>query len=83
MTHPGKSEFVSVILDALRRCQQGVGDLHIGMHMLVLIYNTFYPGMLQVVQAVLHWRQIQQNPLHWYQPSRGMAVITWTVLERM
>ena len=64
VTHPGKSEFVSVILDALRRCQQGVGNFHIGMHMLVLVYKIFYPGMLQVVQAILRWKEIQLNPFH-------------------
>lgn len=40
VTHPGKAEFVNVILDALDRYQQGVCDLHIGMHMLVLIYKN-------------------------------------------
>ena len=53
VTHPGKTEFVNTILQALSRCQQGVGDLHVAMHMLVMIYKIYYPGMLQVVQAVL------------------------------
>ena len=64
ITHPGKAEFVRVILEALTQCQQGVGDLHIAMHMLVLIFKIYYPGMLQVVQAVLRWKRIQLNPLH-------------------
>ena len=53
VTHPGKAEFVSVILNALNQCQQGVGDLHIRMCMMVLIYTVYYPWMIQVIQAVL------------------------------
>ena len=45
ITHPGKAEFVSVILNPLNQCQQGVGNLHILMHMLVLIYKIHYHGM--------------------------------------
>ena len=37
VTHPGKSEFVNVILEVLNRFQLVVGDLHIIMHMLLLI----------------------------------------------
>ena len=83
ITHPGKAEFVRVILEALAQCQQGVGDLHIAMHMLVLIFKIYYPGMLQVIQAVLRWKRIQLNPLHRYQSSRDLAEITYILLERM
>ena len=83
VTHPGKAEFVSVLLEALHQCQQGVGDLHIGMHMMVLIYKIYYPGMMQVLQAVLRWKRIQLNPLHRYQSSCDLAVMTYNVLERL
>ena len=53
VTHPSKADFVEIIISALKQCQQGIGDLHVAMYMLVLIYAVFYPGMLQVVQAVL------------------------------
>ena len=83
VTHPGKAEFVDVILRALKQCRQGIGDLHVGMHMMVVIFNVFYPGMLQVVQAVLRWKRIQLNPLHRYQVSVDLCMMTYRVLESM
>ena len=83
VTHPGKAEFVDVILRALKQCRQGIGDLHVGMHMMVVIFNVFYPSMFQVVQAVLRWKRIQLNPLHRYQVSVDLCMMTYRVLERM
>lgn len=60
VTHPGKVDFFSNILDALNQYQQGVGDLHIGMHMMVLLYKVCYLGMIQVLQAVLAWALIRE-----------------------
>ena len=60
-----------------------MGDLHVDMHILVLIYKIYYPGMMQVIQAVLRWKKIQLNPLHRYQSSRDLAEMTYNVLERM
>lgn len=37
ITHPRKAEFVDTILTALKCCQPSVGDLHIAMHMMVVI----------------------------------------------
>ena len=76
VTYPGKVEFVSVILDALNQYQQGVIDLHIEIHMIVLIYKVYYPGTLKVIQMVLRWKCIQLNPLHRYQSSCDLAVMT-------
>ena len=49
ITHPEKAEFVEVILTAFKRCQQGVGHLHIAMHMMNFIYSIYYPGLLRIV----------------------------------
>lgn len=53
ITHLGKAEYVDTLLTALKRYQQSVGDLHIAMHMMVVIFNIYYPILLQVVQSVL------------------------------
>lgn len=76
LTHPGQSEFVKNILTAMRQVREGPGDLHIGMHMLVLIHLYFYPGLLQVCQANLQWKRIQLNPLKNYQASRWLCFST-------
>ena len=39
--------------------------------------------MLQVVQAVLRWKIIQLNPLHRYQSSQDLVVMTVNVFEHM
>ena len=80
VTHPGKTEFMHTILQVLNQCQQGVGDLHVAMPMLVMIFKVYYPAMLRVVHAMLRWKRIQLNPLHRYQSSRDLLIMTVNVL---
>ena len=60
-----------------------MGDIHISMHMLVIIYNVYYPGLLQVLQGVLRWKMIQLNHLQRYQLSKDLCLMTLHVLEQM
>ena len=48
-----------------------------------MIFKMYYPAILQVVHAVLRWKRIQLNPLHRYQSSRDLLIMTVNVLERM
>lgn len=51
--------------------------------MMVLIYKVYYPGMMQVLQAVLRWKRVQLNPLHRYQSSCDLEMMTYNVLEKL
>ena len=83
VTHPGKVDVAVQLINAVGTLRQGVGDLHISMHMLVVVFMFFYPGFLQVVQAVLHWKRIKLNPLTRYQSSRDLVHVVHSVLEHM
>ena len=61
LTHPGNAEFVHNIMKAMNCIREGVGDLHVHMHMLNVIYIYLYPAFLQTCQAVLRWKRIQLN----------------------
>eukprot|EP00978_Attheya_sp_CCMP212_P030616 scaffold113168_cov100-Attheya_sp.AAC.1 len=83
LTHPGNAAFVHNIMQAMNCIREGVGDLHVHMHMLTVIYIFFYPAFLQTCQAVLLWKRIQLNPLKRYQNSKALVKIVYEELERL
>jgi hypothetical protein len=83
LTHPGNAQFMHNIMRAMNSVREGVGDLHVHMHQLTVIYAFFYPAFLQTCQAVLHWKRIQLNPLKRYQNSKALVKIVWEEMERL
>jgi len=63
LTCPGKEQYVRALLTVLKYVIEVQGDLHLGMHMLAVIFKRFYPAVIQVVQAIVRFKRIQLNPL--------------------
>ena len=73
--HPGKSQLSKTILGALAKVREGSGDLHILMHMLVIIYIYYSGAFLQPIQSLLKWKRIQLNPLIQFQGSKYLLML--------
>lgn len=69
--------------DAMDKVVEMQGDLHLGMHMLAVIFKKFYAGNIQVAQSILRWKRIQFNPLPRYQQSRAIIRLMTDELERL
>ena len=82
-THLGLEDYVKQIILAMNQVRECPGDLHIGMHMVCVIFKYFYGGCIQAVQAILHWKRIQLNPLKRYQASSSIIRIMTEELTRV
>jgi hypothetical protein len=74
----------TIFVQALNRIVMVPGDLHGGgFHFLMVIFQLFYGGFLQVIQVALEWKKIRgTNVTRTYEQSAQLAIIVLTEVEQ-